>query len=227
MGRPVGARSWLQRIVCLALVACVLANAAAAAAAWHRYQLLLAVPPQSSTYSTDALMTAEMWFDNLMGWRNAILVASALLLIAWLDSMRGMADGIWPEGQRRSRVWLIFGWWLPIANLFVPKMFVNDLWAAARPGHRRGHPLLLLWWGSILAAFGSSGAMLRVHNGTHAAQACDQMRQVMVCDALFTIAACLTLVIVRRLSNMLTQAAQSAPRPTAHPQGVQGSLAAT
>lgn len=226
MAKPVGAHSWLQRILCVALVACMLANAAAAAAAWHRYQLLLVAPPQSSTYSTDELMRAEMWFDNLMGWRNAMLVASILLLVAWLDRMRGLADRIWPEGQRRSRAWLIFGWGLPVANLFVPKMFVNDLWAAGRPGHRRGHPLLMLWWVSILVAFGSSGTMLRVHNGAHAAQAVDQMHQVMVCDALFAIAACLTLAVIRRLSSMLEHAARSAPLPSARPQGVPGSLTA-
>jgi hypothetical protein len=113
--------------LCGVLIASVLANMAAAAAAWHRYQLLLALPPECTPYGTEALLNADMWFGNLMGWRKAAIVTSVLLLIAWLDSMRTLAETLWPEGQRRRRAWLLFAWGIPVVNLTIPKMFINDL----------------------------------------------------------------------------------------------------
>jgi hypothetical protein len=193
--------------LCWVLAACVLANVAAAVAAWHRYQLLAALPPEHAPFGSNALLMADMWFGNLMGWRKAMIAVSGLLFIAWLDSMRSLANTIWPEGQRRSRAWLLFGWGLPIGNLFIPKMFVNDLWAAGDEAHRRGHPLLSVWWLSGLMAFGSSGNMLReVHPVAHAAQACDQMQQVILSDAFFVALTSLTIAVVAQLSRRLERA---------------------
>ncbi|MEY9937574.1 hypothetical protein ABH932_001399 [Streptacidiphilus sp. MAP5-52] len=56
-----------------------------AVAARHRYQLLLTLPPQHALYGSDALLRADMWFGNLMGWRKAMIAASGLLLIAWRE----------------------------------------------------------------------------------------------------------------------------------------------
>jgi hypothetical protein len=204
MARLVAPRAWSPRILCWALAICILANVAAAAAAWHRYQLLGALPPEHSPFGSDALLRADMWFGNLMSWRKAVIAVSGLLLIAWLDDMRSLANTIWPEGQRRSRAWLLFGWWLPIGNLFIPKMFVNDLWAAGDPAHRRGHALLSAWWLSALLAFGSSGTMLGdVSPVAHAAQAREQMQQVILSDACFVVLASLTIAVVSQLSRRL------------------------
>lgn len=48
--------------------------------------------------------------------------------------MRDLADVIWRQGQRRHRAWLVFGWVIPLGQLFIPKMFINDLWAASSTG---------------------------------------------------------------------------------------------
>ena len=219
MARPTGSPGWSTRVLCGVLAACAVANAVAGAVAWHRYQLLLALPPEQAPSGGGTLLGADMWFGIATGWRRAAIVVSVLLFVLWLDRMRGLADQVWPEGQRRGRGWLLFGWVVPVGNLFVPKMFVNDLWAAGRPAtpRRRGHPLLTLWWLAVLLAFGSSGAALgRVPRADHAWQACDAMRQVMLTDGLFVAAAALTAAVAWRLGGMLRYAARPAPgRPNA------------
>ncbi|MFG2196857.1 DUF4328 domain-containing protein [Streptomyces sp. NPDC048639] len=156
---------------------------------------------------------ADMWFGNLMGWRTAALIVSALLFVVWLDNMRGLADEIWPEGQRR-RAWLIFGWVVPVANLFIPKMFINDLWAAGRPPQRRerGHLLLTLWWLSVLAAFGMFGDWSDGgQRDARADEAADEMRRVLLSNGLYIAAALLTIAVVWRLSSMLERAMTTRP----------------
>ncbi|MFD3456367.1 DUF4328 domain-containing protein [Streptomyces sp. NPDC058691] len=199
-------------MLCAVLGACALANAAAGVAAWHRYQLLGALPGGQAPDGGEALLRAEMWFGNLTGWRNAAVVVSVVLFIAWLMSMRRIADEVWPEGQRRNPAWLILGWLIPVVNLFVPKMFVNDLWAGGLQARsrKRGHPLLTLWWIAVLVAFGTSGATLDRARGTaHVAEVRDRLWQVVQSDGFFVIAAALSIAVVWRLSTML----EGAERP--------------
>ncbi|MEU6368389.1 hypothetical protein ABZ876_22235 [Streptomyces sp. NPDC046931] len=42
-----------------------------------------------------------------------------LLFVLRLDSMRSLADTVWPRGQRRHRAWVLFGRLVPLAQLFV------------------------------------------------------------------------------------------------------------
>ncbi|MEU6368388.1 DUF4328 domain-containing protein [Streptomyces sp. NPDC046931] len=107
-----------------------------------------------------------------------------------------------------------------LAQLFVPKMFVNDLWAAARPAarRRRGNPLLTVWWLTVLAAGHwatlDHSALKRAATAGRARQA---LRQVMLGGGLHIGAAALTIAVVRRLSVMLHRAVIEGP---ARPGGI-------
>ncbi|MEU6083394.1 DUF4328 domain-containing protein [Streptomyces sp. NPDC047108] len=209
MAKSEGSPGWFARVVCGVLAACAAASAAAGVATWHRYELLVELPPEHKPSGTEALLMADMWFGNLMGWRTAIIIVSGLLFVLWLYTMRDVADGLWPEGQRRSRAWLIFGWIVPVANLFVPKMFINDLWAAGRPPHRRerGHWLLTLWWLSVLAATGTFGKKPGWgREADRAGEAADAMWRVLIGNGVSIVTALLTIAVVWRLSGMLERA---------------------
>ncbi|MFJ6565735.1 DUF4328 domain-containing protein [Streptomyces sp. NPDC091412] len=118
--------------------------------------------------------------------------------------MRSLADTVWPAGQRRHRAWVLFGWLVPLAQLFIPKMFINDLWAAAQPAmrRRRGNPLLTVWWLTVLAAdnWATYSALKQAATAGDARRA---LRQVMLSDGLLIAAAALTIAVVWRLSGML------------------------
>lgn len=196
MGRAAGALGGLTRWTCGMLTAYAMLTAAVGVAAWHKYHVLHAPPLPAQPDGSEALplLNADMWFGNLRGWWNGATLVTVLVYSVWISRMRDIAELVWPEGQRRSRAWLFFGWVVPVADVFVLKMFVKDLWAAARPASRRecGHPLLTVWWLSVLAA-GAAGAdaVSALKHAHTAAQTSQALQQVMESDLLYVCAAAL------------------------------------
>ncbi|WP_329297634.1 DUF4328 domain-containing protein [Streptomyces sp. NBC_00659] len=200
------------RFACGAIAAFALVTLAAGLVAWHKYQLL-AGPLTRGPYVDNPLVEADTYFRNLMGWRTALLLMALLQFSVWLATMRDVADVLWRQGQRRRRAWLVFGWVIPVAQLFVPKMFVNDLWAAGRPEPqpRRGHPLLTAWWLSVLVAANAySGASDDLKKAVSASQARHALRQIMLSDGLYICAAALSIIVVRQLIRRLERTAPTA-----------------
>ena len=195
-------------VVCDVLAAFAVANLAAWAAAWHRNDVLGTLPPADRLSDHGGtLARADMWFGDAMGVRNAVLVAVAGLGIVWLYRMRDLAEAVWPQGQRRHLAWLVVGWWLPIGNLFIPKMIVNDLWAATEPTHQRGNVLLRFWWLACVLTFANSGTMFgHLPHATHVSQAMDQMSSAENGDVSFLAAALLSVIVVWRLGGRLDRA---------------------
>ncbi|MFI5628866.1 DUF4328 domain-containing protein [Streptomyces sp. NPDC051664] len=203
------------RFACGVLAAFALVTVAAGLAAWHKYQLL-AGPLAPGPYVDNPLVEVDTWFRNLMGWRTVLLVAALFQFSIWLANMRDVADVIWRQGQRRHRAWLVFGWVIPLGQLFIPKMFINDLWAASRPEpqRRRGHPLLTAWWLSVLVAANAySDGPDDLKKAVTASQARHALRQLMVSDGLDICAAALSIIVVRQLIRRLGRAAPTATAP--------------
>lgn len=203
------------RFACATLSAFTLVTVAAGLTAWHKYQLL-AGPTTPGPYLDNPLVEVDTYFRNLMGWRTGLLLVALLQFSIWLANMRDVADVLWRQGQRRRRAWLAFGWVIPVAQLFVPKMFVNDLWAASQPEsqRRRGHPLLTAWWLSVLIAANSyafNDASKDLKAADSATEARQALRQIMMGDGLYICAAALSIVVVRQLVRRLEQAAATAP----------------
>nr|WP_237535905.1 DUF4328 domain-containing protein [Streptomyces sp. SID3343] len=88
-----------------------------------------------------------------IGFLTLSLVATAAVFIIWLHRARSNVDLFGPSRQRLHVGWTIGGWFLPIANLWFPKVILHDVWRAsdARTAERGGrtpgrHPLLWTWW---------------------------------------------------------------------------------
>ncbi|WP_328664316.1 DUF4328 domain-containing protein [Streptomyces sp. NBC_00328] len=200
------------RFACGAIAAFALVTLAAGLVAWHKYQLL-AGPLTRGPYVDNPFVEADTYFRNLMGWRTALLLMALLQFSIWLATMRDVADVLWRRGQRRRRAWLVFGWVIPVAQLFIPKMFVNDLWAAGRPEpqRRRGHPLLTAWWLSVLVAANAyNDAYDDLKKAVSAGQARHALRQIMLGDGLYICAAALSIIVVRQLIRRLERATPTA-----------------
>ncbi|MFE9771090.1 DUF4328 domain-containing protein [Streptomyces sp. NPDC005931] len=200
-------------LACFALV-----TVATDVAGWHKYQVLLA-PPLNGPDEGEELVSADMWFGNLTGWWQAAFLATMLLFLVWLDNVRTLADTLWPEGQRHHRAWVLFGWLVPLAQLFVPKMFINDVWAAAQPARRRrrGNPLLTMWWLTVLAAGAwATDGYSALKQAATAGEARQALRHVMLSDGLRIGAAALTIAVVWRLSGSLHQARDGEASADAH-----------
>lgn len=88
----------------------------------------------------------------------AQLLFGAGLIVSWLlwfARVRAVAERFAP-GQLRYRPYMaVVGWFIPVANLFLPKRIANDVWHASSP-HGRGDGttptsrLLQGWWAVCL-----------------------------------------------------------------------------
>jgi hypothetical protein len=204
----------LARWTCGMLACFMVMTVATEVAGWRKYRVLLALPLKRLDDGGE-LARADMWFGNLTGWLQATFLATMLLFILWLDSMRSLADNVWPQGQRRHRAWVLFGWLVPLAQLFIPKMFVNDLWAAAQPAaqRRRGNALLAVWWLTVLAAGRWATLDYSPLKGAATAEKARQaLRQVTLSGGLHIGAAALTIAVVWWLSGMLRSAVAEGQR---------------
>lgn len=204
---------WRARFAGGALAAFGLVSLAVALTAWYKYRLL-AGASVSGPYVDNPWVEVDTYFRNLVGWRTGLLFLALLQFSVWLAGMRDVADVLWREGQRRRRAWLFFGWVIPVAQLFVPKMFVNDLWAASRPKGRRhrGHPLLTAWWLSVLAAANGYGHGLEdLKKAADVDEARHALRRMMIGESLHVCVAVLSIMVVWQLVRRLERAVATTP----------------
>ncbi|MFC6884297.1 MULTISPECIES: DUF4328 domain-containing protein [Actinomadura] len=75
---------------------------------------------------------------------SAGFVLAAVTVIVWLWRARTNAEVISGSPQHWGRPWIIFGWVVPILNLFVPRRIVGDVWEAVAPS--KGTALINAWW---------------------------------------------------------------------------------
>lgn len=153
----------------------------------------------------------DVWLSALSG----SLATGAVVLMAvtwgttsaWIVGAQRASEVLYPHTeQRRGTFWVYFGWVIPFANLFVPKMVVNDLVKASgnRPGDATGW-----WWVSWVvlmllsrftedASFSGDAAALR-------------LMVVLVLLAILTLVALSCwIVVVRRITEGLSDPAAHA-----------------
>ena len=92
-----------------------------------------------------------------------VMLAAWLVTSIWLDQARGNAVLLNPQGQRRSRGWVWFGWVIPIVYLWFPKQILDDVISATEPATGAGrstgtNTYWTLWVTSILIGAIGSGA---------------------------------------------------------------------
>ncbi|MFB7618495.1 protein kinase [Kitasatospora sp. NPDC056181] len=104
------------------------------------------------------------WIDAWTGPGSAVvrslwaaqLVVGVGMVAAWLvwfARVRAVAEQFAPGRLRYRPFMAVVGWFIPVANLFVPKQIANDVWHASSPSGQcdRG-PVRLVqaWWATCL-----------------------------------------------------------------------------
>lgn len=78
------------------------------------------------------------------------VVGTATLFIIWFHRVRHNAEVFAPDTQRRTPGWAIGGWFIPFANLVIPRGIAQDVLRASQPdpyaAELRHHRLLNAWW---------------------------------------------------------------------------------
>jgi Domain of unknown function (DUF4328) len=105
-----------------------------------------------------------------------------VLLVLWLWRAYSNVDNLDVGPRRYGRGWAIGAWFVPIANLFIPKQLINDSWRAAdrdAPGNRRWTKLPIkrvstAWWLTFLVStLGIRAASVQIGD-----ESIDDMRRI-------------------------------------------------
>jgi hypothetical protein len=150
-------------------------------------------------------------------------IATAVVFIRWFHRMRVNAEVFGPQEHRMRRGWAIWGWFVPVANLWLPRRVAADIWDASAPlptlsledGTRMPsspHYLLNSWWCLWAAAAVtdrlSSQSVRRADTPAELREAIGLMG---VAEVLYVTAAVLAVLFVRRLTRMQDEKAQHGP----------------
>jgi hypothetical protein len=102
-------------------------------------------------------------------------LAIVVLFIIWQFRAAKNNEALYRPRPRFTPGWSIGGWFIPVANLVIPLLIVQDLWRGATPSTPRGDPrwrsargswLVGVWWAAWLVSllrYGASNAGL--HDG--------------------------------------------------------------
>ncbi|MDX8028928.1 DUF4328 domain-containing protein [Lentzea sp. BCCO 10_0856] len=120
----------LAASVLVGLVA--LGNIAEAAVGWFTCSTV-------SDYRAGTAMRADLrtvdQVNALIDWPLTLLALVAIVVfIMWLYNARINAERLThADEHRHTRLWVWLGWFVPVVNLWFPKLVVDDIWRASDP----------------------------------------------------------------------------------------------
>lgn len=82
-----------------------------------------------------------------------LMTLAVVLFLVWLARSRSAAQALSPEAALPSRGLTIGAWFIPVVNLFVPRLLVLDIGRASSPAweQKRGTTLVNLRWAAWVA----------------------------------------------------------------------------
>lgn len=148
-----------------------------------------------------------------LGVLEAITMLVAWVAVSvWLLGLRSAGEAVSPSRpHRRSQLWAVLGWVVPVVSLWFPLQVVED---ALRAVGGRSRRLLPVWWATWLVAL--IGGNLAGHVGgdlVTAGQVTEWVVGLTVAAGLMLLALPAWVLVVRRA----TTAAQLAADPARHP----------
>ncbi|MER6114776.1 DUF4328 domain-containing protein [Streptomyces sp. NPDC001743] len=98
-----------------------------------------------SVHHTDASLHRSGLTSMIFGY---LMTLAIVLFLVWLARSRSNAQELSPRASLPSRGWTISAWFIPVANLFIPRRFVLDIGRASSASweQKRDTTLVNLWW---------------------------------------------------------------------------------
>lgn len=130
VARPAGLRllgTWTQSLVWVTS-ALFAASALVGAGAWATYEASL-----SGGRSVADSVAADDAYWTVLGIAFITMIAPAVLVVTWLFRHHKQVAAASERAPRYRRGWTIGGWLVPIANLWIPKQVVDDVWRLSAP----------------------------------------------------------------------------------------------
>lgn len=151
--------------------------------------------------------------DNLYGSAGALqgvmTLATGIVFILWFRRLRMNAEVFDPSVQPMSPGWSIGAWFIPFANLVLPRRIAGGIWTASAQtnpdGSWRTVPATAMnqWWGAWVCSLAFSWVTSRQYMRAEKTQEIiDAAGLVMASDALDIVAAVFAILFVRKLTRM-------------------------
>ncbi|MFF6993619.1 DUF4328 domain-containing protein [Streptomyces sp. NPDC008313] len=141
------------------------------------------------------------------------LVATAVVFIVWFRRVRINAEVFSPGRHSKTRGWAVWGWFVPVANLWYPRRIALDTWDASGPdafrdaerigGPRPSRAVVNAWWTLwIVSVLFGRYASSSYDAAERAEDIKEAVGQLMLSDCLDIAAAVLAILFVLRLTRM-------------------------
>ena len=140
-----------------------------------------------------------------------VALAIFVLLIIWLYRAAKNNEALGRLNPRLSPAWAIWGWIIPVANLVIPFIVMDDVWRGADPSIARGDPgwrrsstLGAIWAWLVTAVIFTVPSVIASSSGDIRADEPDKVRRddiLRIIGAFGAIlAAVFAIIVVRRIS---------------------------
>ncbi|WP_372345862.1 DUF4328 domain-containing protein [Streptomyces sp. KL116D] len=135
-----------------------------------------------------------------------VFLATGVVFIAWLFRVRHNGEVFAPDGHSKARPWVLFGFVVPIANLWFPRRIALDIWAASEPAGRWGRWRVDCWWFVWLAATATSWLLGTWYEEAETLTGIkDATGALVVSDAVDIVSAAFAILFVRSLTALQNQ----------------------
>ncbi|MCB5908251.1 DUF4328 domain-containing protein [Streptomyces pinistramenti] len=205
---PVG----LSKAVKMLLRLVVVADLYALWQGWQLYGLAGRIIGDFGSVTAQEIDRADTLYAASGKIQAVAMLATAVVFIVWFHRTRVNADVFAPEHHAKGRGWAIWGWIVPVVNLWFPRRIALDTWNASAGANSPSRALVNWWWTLWIVdlIFG------RLASTRYArAETPDEIRGalagLMASDVFDIVAAVLAILFVRRLTHMQNEKALRGP----------------
>lgn len=205
------------------LAHCVIGTLALAGAAWAArgvWQVRLAVtgeplsgPPDQGDGNHRPLTSLEDAYHLVSTVGDIATVLCAVTFLLWLSQVRDNARALSGQRLRYAGPWVYLGWVVPIANLWVPRGIVAEVYRAGRPDARLPWTVNV-WWGLwLVGALSGAGLMYADSKDDVIARAYGDVTPLLVADTAVVGAAVACALVVRAVTDAQDSRGDAGARP--------------
>jgi hypothetical protein len=181
-----------------------------------------------ATYNDAEATLADNLYAAAEVLQTLVSLATAVVFIIWFRRVRLNAEVFDPSMQPMRPGWSVGAWFVPIANLVLPRRIAGGIWTASAQTNTDGTwrtvpaTVMNLWWGFwVVSLIGSQYAARQSWKAEQPQEILDTTALVMASDTLDIVAAVFAILFVRRLTRMQGERAALGLYPLGTP-GVPG-----
>ncbi|MGW8885089.1 DUF4328 domain-containing protein [Streptomyces sp. NPDC055749] len=193
------------------LLGLVIATDVLAIAAGLNVRSLLgdAIADDFASFDEAAADSADRLYFMSGSFQVMAMLATAVVFIIWFHRVRMNAEVFDASAQPMKPGWTIGAWFIPIANLWLPRRIAGGIWTASAQTNTDGswrtvsHAPINLWWGVwVFSLLFSRYTAKQYEQAELPQEIMDAAGLVVLSDALDIVAAVLAILFVRKLTRM-------------------------